>query len=314
MIRLLLRYGGDSPAYCRYAQHLVRQTVSSSGVAEAEAFILIARWVEGQLLNQLGTEEWSAALRIAMAWAHGNRLFGVLRSGGVLLRRLRVNFSRLDQAAWGTTFREPVTDLGEAAHPRRVSICPFLVFSLDYAVGPDLFLEEATRVRLRDITCQEGEDVWWPRLEILREHADTHNVLGSFLHGDGNEALTRLAFDIGVLPVTSAGMVQLVNDHLQVLRADPGTLGSWTILERLAGDRPLAPEAALVFDEVASATSFVDLVNEDTEAGLRALQFAVWQSIWYSSSSVTPRLRNEMLTVAAILEMRRRVDARHNQR
>ena len=309
LLRILLLFKADSPAYERLARRIVHRLTGEQGASEFKAFRRLLCWVEVTSDSWDGGATLSPHLKLALVWAHAHRLLAILSVRGLPLDWVPEESQPARLHIPANLFSAEDEYSLDVAGPFRQSRAPFLLSALAYGAGDadDTFVDEVLQSMVVGATFYQVGDQTYPSLDLLHDLSGTANSLHSFL---GDDAVQRYARLIGDEAATVLQPEQIQAELVKTiagLRTTPTNVHGWVALKEVLGDLPSASGVAEPLIELIVGTNFKNLFSENITTGVLAMQTATVYARHLASEQVCTHLESELLEIASFLATRTQV-------
>ena len=297
-IRLLRHFGGDDAAIATRVRRLVRRATGARGLAASTAFGAILEWVADEITARPETRNWSAAIRLAVAWSCADHLYRILHAAGASDDYLGPAF-RDKVAPPGALLAWDATFALDVAHPQQARPLPLLAAACAHALEgiDEADLPPDWGRRWRDLTLAEVGGGVFPETPLLRNLAWAGDSLHSWVARPWPTWLATPLDPVGRMLASGAAheRTERAINHLTDPQQD---LEAWAELHFTLG--PLQADPALTGPLVAQicASNLADVVRRDEALGRAALEAAAVQARAMGSESVLRHVREQILAVA----------------
>ena len=271
----------------------------SAAEAELRAYLVMIQWTFDELLMRQNGLHRSAPTVLATSWAHGDRLFCILRSCGWDAQIIDENFS-LTPALIHTLFRDSGPLDRDVANPHKVTPAVLL------ACGSRLVrntvtasdLEPHVKDRLRSLLLLRTNGIHVPVFDLIPDVTAAPNCLSSFLGCDRLSAFDALAEgeERATIAALRAGMQ---HDALTLLKA--GGKDGWTVLKAAFGSEPIPEDYVEQVRESLCDTEFARITAEGSDTACKFLLFASTFLRFVANAETIALFRQHLLGMAEAL-------------
>ncbi|MBI4494834.1 MAG: TIR domain-containing protein [Chloroflexi bacterium] len=301
LLRLLVRFAEDNPAYARLARRIVRASLSEEGEEAFATFAAVLGWADHAFARWSGARAWPTRLRLAMVWAHTHVLFVLFRGTGATLEWLRDAFEHAPTMVPAEMFQSDQEYRWDIATPRRLRRTRFVLAGLAYAIpgSTETFLDDPhLRRLLAETVLVESEGQVVPHPMLLEDFTHARNALGSFLTAPYWSALVSVLGDAVALMLAPESLQAIGVRTASNLATNNADVRLWLDLRFLIGDLPQGEELSSRLRSIIRESDFVSLVREDAKRGLIAFHTAALQAIHLDDDGLCQRLANQVPEVA----------------
>jgi tetratricopeptide (TPR) repeat protein len=303
LLRLLLLFTGDSPAYERLARRLVHRLTSGEGATEFKGFLTLLRWVEVSVGSWEGSSTLAPHLKLALVWAHTHRLFAMLSICGVPLDwvPLQSNPGRYRNPA--SLFVEEDEFARDVADPFRLTYAPFVLAAIAYGLADSssTSFEETVRPAVVGATFHQVGERTYPSPDLLRDTSSSANSLNSFLGGEHISEYGKVVGDDAAAVLQPDNLQTELVETIEDLRATPTNTRAWIALNDVLGDLPPSPAVADALRRLLPEVDFKGLFAEAATTGVVAMQVAAGQVRYLDSEPLCSYLESELMGIAIFM-------------
>ncbi len=303
LLRILLAFRQDSPAYERLARWIVRRLSSEEGTKEFGAFLRLLRWVEVSSESWQGRATLSPCLNLALVWAHTQRLFAILGTCGVSLDWVPAEHESTRHRNPANLFARQDEYSRDVANPFRVSHGPFLLSALAYGVGDsaNVILDDALRDQVVEATYLQVGDLKYPSLDLMRETSAAANGLVSFLGDNVVEQYAKVAGKDAIVVLNPEKLRESIVGSIVSLKEAPTDARDWAALDSVLGDLPPSSPVADALKDLIMQTSFQELFAAGLTCGIVAMQTSTRAASHLDSKPLLEHLESELLAITSFL-------------
>ncbi len=289
--RLCARAGAERPSYGRYARRWARRAVLEALDVRPEAWREVLRVCANELAHVEAFRRLPAEVRLAVVWAHGDRVFRILVNARASEEWIRNQFGHWSDRLPAEVAFADTAYLTESCHPRNLDLLPFSLDAAAYALG-----ETDADASFRSDVSQWIEAEPARLLALLQQAGWRPDSVGSLLAA--GEAPPRL----GLVTLELAGRVNPVTLMAQVeaaIAAIPtGELKhAWVVLRAVVNDQVLPDH---LVDGVRAAVDSLDLAvlcQDDVQVATTAAVFVAQHAGRLGAGSVD-RVRGQLVELA----------------
>lgn len=258
----------ERPSYGRYVRRWARRTVLRALDVGPQAWREVLRECANEWAHVEAFRRLPADVRLAVVWAHGDRIYRILVNGHASEEWVRDEFGRWSDRLPAQVAFADAAYLDEACHPKNIDLLPFALDAASYAFG-------STRA---DATFCSEVSAWIEAdpvrlLALLQQAGLRPDSLDSVLGPSAAPPRLRLlTTDLGdrVKPETLFAQVEAA---LAVIPSGESRQ-AWVVLRAVINDQVL-PDALV--DGVRAALSSLDLAalsRDDAQVATTAAVFA----------------------------------------
>ncbi|MBK9941548.1 MAG: hypothetical protein IPP13_08010 [Kouleothrix sp.] len=303
IIHILHHIAHQQQIFHRLARRLASRLVRMLDDQTVSAFQALLVWVYESFSAQTISQEIPVATRLALAWAHTDKMFRLLAGAGVSAAWLVQTFN-LARTRLIHELLMPETSLWhDISHPRRQHPVSFLVAGLIYGISNDAGFTNYNSLRRQILDhvflVMNGERYVVP--ELLVDPAYSPDTLGSFL---GARSLVHLEHLVGsnVLQEISHDAIKAwVEGALETLQTTITSEPAWTTLQLTLGVFPSAPEVKERLRVLLRQLDLVDLFRRAPLVGTVALQVTAQQVGVLEDSTLGKHIYDQLVSVAHVL-------------
>ena len=271
----------------------------SGAEAELRAYLVMIQWTFDELLMRQSGLHWSAPTLLATSWAHGDRLFCILRSCGWDAQTMAEDFS-LTPALVHTLFRDSGPLDRDVANPHKVTPTVLLACGSRLVRNPVTAsdLEPNVKDRLRCLLLLKTNGVHVPAFDLIPDVTAAPNCLSSFLGCDRLSVFDAFAEEEERATIaTLRGAMQ--RDALTLLKS--GGKDGWTVLKAAFGSEPIPEDYVEQVRESLCKTEFALITAEGSDTACKFLLFASTFLRFVANDEIIARFRQHLLGVAEAL-------------
>ena len=271
----------------------------SAAEAELRAYLVLIQWTFDELVTKQASSHWSATTILATAWAHGDRLFCLLRSHGWDVQTIAEDFS-LTPAHIHTLFGDSDPLGRDVANPHNVTPVVLLACGsrLVRSSATVSHLEPHVKSRLRSLMVLNTGGSVLPQLDLIPDVTSAPNHLLSFLGCDRLSTFQALAEEEERATLATFRATMQRN---AVTLLGAGGKDGWTVLKAAFGNEPIPDD---YIEEVRAAlcrTEFARLITDGSDTACKFLLFASTFLKFVANSETIARFRQHLLQLADAL-------------
>lgn len=303
LLRLLTFPGSQIPAFQRLARRVVARLIDALNDGTITAYFALLVWVHELFGSWNAMEAWSYETRMAMVWAHTDKLFRILVSAGSnpewMIQTFGAGQGRFinellhhDQQVWH-----------DVAHPRRQHPLRFLIAGLCYGLAQSsgAIIDHRIQERLIECVFPTIDDTPIPAMALFADSSREPNVIYTFLGYAPAEQIEQLLGTEAAEVFSSSAIRMFTESNLDLLLSSPDNVTAWTLLNViLTGQQP----AEDIRDRILELFRHLDLVKiyrANPETGTIALRTVARQVFVLEDTDTGKRLADQMVQVARIL-------------
>lgn len=247
--RICADFGAERPGYRRYAKQWSRRSVLRSLDTRPRAWREVLRVCANELAHLEAFRHLPAEMRLALVWAHGDRIFRSLANGNASEEWIRDQFGGWSSRLPAEIAFADAAYLGESTHPKHLELVPFALASAAYVmegIQPDGGLRADISAWL------EGDATRLIRL--LQLPGLRPDSLGSLAEAGSSSRIALLTSALRDR-VSPTSLVSQVEAALTAL-AEGSVKEAWLVLVGVVNDQAVPAE---MMDRLRAAVSSVDL-------------------------------------------------------
>jgi hypothetical protein len=306
LLRLLMRFASDSPAYVRLAHRLSASLLSEEATKEATMFLSMLAWVENEFSWDRSLDSYPRAAQLGLVWAHTERLHALFVGVGGDHLKLSKLFRREQSATIPRDiFTQDRVHGCDIALARRLSEETLMLSGLLYGLGKEAgnLLNEETLNSMLNVLVEDVDGIPTTRLPFIRDTSSIGNCMKSFFGGPWADRLTPL-FGKDVARIWSGDMAErMIDKALETLR-DEGKekMRAWLTLQAVLGDLPAPKEYSDSLCMHLTTADYASLLDQDMEMGMMSFYFACRQAKHFDDQGLRTHLANAVADIALRLE------------
>ncbi|HUJ10191.1 MAG TPA: hypothetical protein VL171_09205 [Verrucomicrobiae bacterium] len=300
----LLRRGGSG--FTSEARQLKRELLNPQAESNASAFLQVLSWSWNQLGDTSEETSVSPTMRLALAWAHAEPLFALLRRGSEAAQ-IETFFSSNNRLSPKETITGSAGE-EDAAHPRHLTPSIFLICGIAWALRDDAAAfaadDPSLLTRASEVCFRQHESLRWPRLEWLDDPTFWSNGLGSFF-GEPREILLKpILGPERSAELSSQRVFREIEAAVSSLETTPSNHDAWLILGALLRAPSSCPPALRA--RVKALIERYDVISgEFSETERFPILFAMAAQAWpIGGASLAEHLVKKIATFAQWLSER----------
>ena len=287
------------------AKHLLDEIYSDVAIPHFNLFSVLLQLVDNAFSFRNDVKEWSVPIRLAMTWAHANKLQNFLDVPNLKLGEFidilwefvksQVNPDRLN--------RNPEL-WNDVLHPHRFDPTVLVVHGLA-SLLQNKSLEVLNRAsvieQIQTFAVKTVEDHRLPNPQLFRDPVLASDSLGSILGGDRGFCLAPFFGSELAQYLESASLKSIIEGAIQNLESDPTDLAQWSWLNAVVGDLPIYEDLRDSFKHIFEEINIAALFKINSDLALKALDIASNQVNHIDDGSVRAHLENQLLSLVRLL-------------
>lgn len=303
LLRLLTQLGEQIPAFRRLARRLVARLIGAQHNGTFTAYFAMLGWVH-ELFGVWGaTEAWTPELRVAMVWAHTDKVFRVLVSMGSssdwLIQTFRAGLGKFvnellhhDPHIWF-----------DVAHPRRQHSLRFLIAGLSYglAESTEAILDNRLYEQLFTSIFPDSDGTQLPSTALFADSLQASNLLSSFLGQDHAEQIAHLLGDKAAALFTRSTVNKFIREVIDLLQTSPDNPQAWVFLNSALAGQPPAQELRDEILALFRQLYLVGLYQTSPVSGTLALRTVARHVMGLNDSDLGMHLTSQLAGIAHML-------------
>lgn len=303
LLRLLTLPGTQIPAFQRLARRVVSRLIDAFNDGTITAYFALLVWVHELFDSWNPMEAWSSETRMAMVWAHTDKLFRILVSAGSNPEWMIQTFGAGQGRFINELFHHDQHAWHDVAHPRRQHPLRFLIAGLCYGLAQPTgaIIDDRIREQLIVHVFSISGDTLLPAVALFADPSRNPNVLHTFLGYAPAEQIEQLLDAEAAVVFSSNAIRAFTEANLDLLQSSPDNLTAWAHLNiSLAGQRP----AENLHDRILALFHQIDLValyRTNPEIGASALQTVARHAFVLGDTDTGRHLADQIVPVAQIL-------------
>lgn len=300
LVHLMLRFADNQPVYLRLARRITKRLFSLRGTNEIEAFLGVLRWIYDDIGSWADARSWSAQVRLAISWAHANRIFAVFVSSGAPIPWLRSTFAGIRHQTSPEMFNPERENRFENSHPRRIERVQFLLSGLNYWLDgkSSALIDQNLSSAFAEQAFPEKDGQRVPDLALYGSPGLLENTLNSIFGVEFDGALEPLIGIEAATQFSQSSLKTLANQALDTLIQENNDSSAWFTLYAILGDLPLEGGLGEKLDLAIEGTDFVALFDSNPTLAGAALRLSSMQVRNLRDSESRQRIINGLIGVA----------------
>lgn len=306
LLRLLIRFASDSPAYVRLARRLTASLLSEEATKEATMFLSILAWVENEFSWDRSLDSYPRAAQLGLVWAHTERLHALFVGVGGDPEKLADLFAEASSTGIPRDiFTRNKVHGSDIALAKRLSVEAFILSGLAYALEKGSVLDDGLLDRLLGLLLEDINGIPTTRLPFLRDPRSSTDCMGSFLSGDWSDKLEPF-FGEDVAHLWSRDTAsKLVKQALETIAGKgEAEMSAWATLQIVFGDLPATEEWTESLRSCLASADYLSHMKQSPDEGIMAFHFACGQARHVGDKDLEMYLVNAAAEIARQLELR----------
>lgn len=194
LIRLCVCAMSDVTGAERLARRIANNLLTDQESECFDAFVALSHWVHSEFEHRAEFKAWTPQARLAMSWAHTEKLFSLLSRRNISGDWIKETFSNHERLIPPSLFGSERADAHDIAHPRHLGRVSFLLMGLSYALDKkaETIITPEMQARCVQLAFPEQELVRLPDISLSLDATRASNMLNSFLGENRGERLFML--------------------------------------------------------------------------------------------------------------------------
>ncbi len=303
LLRLLVRLGEETPAFRRLARRIVSRLIAVLQESTFQAYFALLGWVHEMFDESEEVRAWSPATRIAMTWAHTDKIFRVLYNVGVDPRWMAQTFAAVQRRLAQELFQRDSQIWYDVAHPRQQHPLTFLIAGLAYGLteSASMIFDDQLRAKLEERIFPTIGDAQIPAVALCVDPTQAPDALNSFLGEDYGTQIEQLLGSEAAAPFTPDMLVAFVEETIETLQSPGADRQAWLRLSFGLGHLLPAPRLREPLATLLQQLDLVALYREDPSLGSLTLQIIARQAAALGNAATGQHLCDQLVLVARVL-------------
>ena len=295
LAHLFLQVFGNEKHYQRLGRRMLRALVSD--FSTLRPYLAFIEWSANHIGSHKQTGDWQAAVKLATAWAHGDRLFGIVQNANYDI----VAFA--DQLALSTSlntlFYSTQNNMDDVANPKNVEPETVLLCGLTYAFGDVTLDEPKLRESVAKVLSISYDKQYFPALGLISSTSTASDELQSMF---GCDRINSLKNWISSEACNSIGQWTDQEAEEKLVEAcQEGNCDMWLPFFAILGKFPLRHTLISGVEKAILASNFERRVATDPKAACAALYAATSIARFIPDGSAIDQLESQTLAVACAI-------------
>jgi uncharacterized membrane protein YqjE len=231
LMRMLMLSANDMPGAARLAHRMTTALLADDEIDCFEASFALLHWVYTEFEHRAGFASWSPQVRLAMNWAHAEKLFSLFIKHNISLEWISDTFTKLNLRIPINLFGSDSAESYDITHPRYVSRVSFLLMGLAYALGANSKTVITPDIQSRCLrfafTYHEG--VRLPETSLAFDSTRANNLTSSFLGRERSQCVLPFLGEDLSKEFSSQAIEQIIEQRLMSANGE-GQWGTWFLL------------------------------------------------------------------------------------
>jgi hypothetical protein len=292
LVRLIGHFAADYPSYPRYRRMKIRQLGRAFDDVPGAAWLEVLKFFAREFWYVKGFRSLGKDIRLAVLWAHADRIFRTMAQAGADLAWVKTRFSQMSWKLAPEFVAGEEVYITDIANPDRLEEWPLTLALIAYASDNGLYLGPEIRAQLSERCLSEPGKT----TKLFRDIAMSPNAM---------ESLLRLDHDDGWACILEPQLVASIsafrsNSNLRELT---GRIGSetdtdgWRALQAVIGDLPVPTELSEDVRQALLRADFVELYARNSKIAMLGIAFAA-QHAAHFGKEVLQKIRERLLELA----------------
>lgn len=303
LIYIMLHCCNDMSAFPRLARWITMSLFNEQGKEECKTFLAILRWVNDEFCCKQDMRSLPLQIRLAMVWAHANRLFNIFLFLSTPISWLRNFFSRIEQRIPVEIFNRDRNYWFDVAHPNQTNRVVFLLSGLSYSINKKAmeFIDEKLRTIFNKAAFPYEDRNRLPIPALLRDPTQAQNSLESFLGGNHGEKLSILLGKDTANLFTQSELQSSTENAVDALVKEEDNFDAWMRLYAVLGGLPPYENLVDRIRTIIQKTDYVNLFKKNPDLARIAIHTASLQIINLRDNDIRCNLKNQLVDIAKYL-------------
>lgn len=298
LVKLLLRFQGDSPHYSHLAKRLLRGLVSAEGLSQMKAYKAVQKWIFNEISSLPHSQKISALDLLAVVWTHTSKVYSLMRSFGLDDKWMQREFGRRTGVLTSEVLDRRDSVYWDILHPRIMDeeqVTFYMVKSiLDGAGSPQDF--DFLREALSEMVFFKADDgQLLPRVPFLRNVQLLGNAAGSYFGAElteGSESCLGADFSLKISTKFKGDVLKASLEN--VINPKEGAASGWYSVFSILGDIRPPDELKEPLLEALNKVDILSLMREALVNSAALLRQATAQAVHLKVPTLTRHLESEL--------------------
>ena len=303
LIDIMLHCCNDMSAFPRLARWITMSLFNEQGKEECKTFLAILKWVNDEFCCKQNMRSLPLQIRLAMVWAHANRLFNIFLFLSTPISWLRNFFSRIEQRIPVEIFNRDRNYWFDVAHPNQTNRVVFLLSGLSYSINKKAmeFIDEKLRTIFNKAAFPYEDRNRLPIPALLMDPTQAQNSLESFLGGNHGEKLSILLGKDTANLFTQSELQSSTENAVDALVKEEDNFDAWMRLYAVLGGLPPYENLVDRIRTIIQKTDYVNLFKKNPDLARIAIHTASLQIINLRDNDIRCNLKNQLVDIAKYL-------------
>ena len=295
MARLFMRYAGDSLSYTRYAHTSMRRQILDCKSVHCQAWLTVLRVCADDLSYVEAFRMLPVDIRLCVAWSHADRVFRILRNGGLDPNLMKGHFEGWDsRLPTGVAFADDGYAM-DVASPGRLMPLHIALAGCSYAFDDGALVNESFKTMVSDFVQADSA----MHVTVMRDLTLSPNVLNCILCRDGRPGWLSVLTDDLREKVRPEVLRPLVTAAVDSICSGHGGPAEWGLVAMVLHDDPIPSNLS---DRVRKGLLMLDLDALHKKDQPTALVAALWsaQHAVALGDDVLSHVRSQLIALATV--------------
>jgi len=290
---------GDDRLYRRLGRGILHQAVKD--LPMLHQYLAFIRWSLNRVTASEESSGWAVETRLAVAWAHGDRVFGILRAANYDLNEFTRHLG-LTPARLQTLFADSDASADDVANPINLDAEVFAISGIAYAWGEMAPDDPLLRGYISSHLVVKGEgQTLFPALGLLVSTTTAKNRIASIFGGDRVSLLERWLSPEACRAIrTTLGTAP---DEQMIAALDSGRCDLWVSAPAVLGHFPIRRELVPGIEKAIFASDFAAKALNDPEVAWIALLAATSLARFLPNRAAVSHLEGQLCGIARSLKL-----------
>jgi hypothetical protein len=299
LVRLIGAFAADSLSYPRFRRMKLRKLGCVFDDIPGGAWLEVLKFFAREFWYVKGFRSLDKDVRLAIVWAHADRVFRIMARVGADLAWVKTWFSEMSWKLTPEFVSGEESYITDIANPDRLEEWPLTLALIAYASESGLYLDHEIRTDLSQRCLSESGKT----TSLFRDATLCPNAMESFLRPTQDSSWAAILDPTLVSNLFAFGPVSNLRDLIITIDSDNGADG-WLALQAVIGDLPVPTELSEDIRQALLRADFLKLYEKNPKIGIIAIAFAA-QHAGHFNREVVDKIREWLLEFASAFHLRR---------
>jgi len=301
----LLGLALNSHTSVELGQNILNQLLDGTGELQFRLFRAILRLIDSEFSYWQETWEWSSSVRLALIWAHTNKLYNLLYNPEVIVEKFVRELEEHTQARQisADILDRNVEFWNDILHPHRISRMRFVIHGVAAVVKncePTVLKAIGISEKLTTFATVTLEEKPFLNLELWHDVSMlAQDKLGALFRGTWQEVSSCIGDELSQ-QVAPDYLESLVDGAISSLTVDPLAKNQWLLITAIIGDLPIYGALIEKLSYLISELKFIELYRAEPMTALTALMLACDHAANTVNEDLRSKLETELIEIAAL--------------